>query len=283
MILLAMPGQVVSQVETDMKYCQELAFSTEEDFFAADTVISDGDLLGVLEGEPTVCGICARNADLVGSFDVDADLGLDAADVIVTEVEPWPVAFSTELDSPNNGPSYIQFTAGDLLVTNGTVIPNQALTAKWGVPHDIGLDAVHFVGEPGQIVEFLGVASTFTRDEWLRDPELLPGMLVNHVLDIWYSTEGTWSAEEGGFLDGDLLSVLSGMVMSNDVLLPPSVPAGIPIRGWILAWMQPQPTEWARCLGSTTFRQRFSSSASPALLTVTCCRPGAAWCSRTMT
>ena len=231
MILLTMPGQVTSQVDTDMKFCQELAFSTEEDFFTENTVISDGDLLGILAGAPTVCGICARNADLVATFDVQADLGLDAADVIVTEAEPWPVAFSTELDSPNNVPGLIQFTAGDLLVTNGVVIPNQALTAKWGVPYDIGLDAVHFVGEIPQILDFLNEASTIPRNEWLGNPELLPTMLFDHVLDIWYSTEGTYTAAEGGFLDGDLLSVLSGLVMANDALLPPTVPAGIPSRG----------------------------------------------------
>lgn len=231
MILLAMPRQVTSQVETDMNFCQELAFSTEEDFFGLDTVISDGDLLGVTEGEPYVCGICARNADLVGRFDVNVDLGLDAADVIVTESEPWLVAFSTELDSPNNAPVGIQFTAGDLLVTNGAVIPNRALTVKWGVPYDIGLDAVHFVGEIPQILGFLNEASTIPRGDWLGNLELLPSMLDRRAIDIWYSTEGTWTGGEGRFLDGDLLSVLSGLVMSNDALLPPSVPAGIPSRG----------------------------------------------------
>jgi hypothetical protein len=228
MILLAMPGQVVSQVETDMKFCRELAFSTEEDFFAADTVISDGDLLGILGGE---CGICARNSDLLTAFDVQVDLGLDAADVIVTDAEPWPVAFSTELDSPNNIPTLIQFTAGDLLVTNGAVIPNRALTAYWKIWYDIGLDAVHFVGAPAQIQGFLDDASGIPRDDWLEIPGLLPGMLSERAIDIWYSTEGTWTGAEGSFLDGDLLSVLGGMVMSNDALLPPTVPAGIPIRG----------------------------------------------------
>ena len=228
MILLAMPGQVASQVETDMIHCQELAFSTEEDFVGADTVISDGDLLGIHGGE---CGICARNTDLLNQFDVQVDLGLDAADVIVTETDPWLVAFSTELDSPNNTPESIQFTAGDLLVTNGAVIPNKALTVYWGVWYDIGLDAVHFVGEPAQILGFLNDAARIPRDDWLEIPELLPGMLSERAIDIWYSTEGTWTAAEGGFLDGDLLSVLSGMVVSNDTLLPPTVPAGIPFRG----------------------------------------------------
>ncbi len=225
MILLAMPGQVTSQVATDMKYCQELAFSTEEDFFGADTVISDGDLLGILEGEPRLCGICARNTELVGPFDVRVDLGLDAADVL--DVETALVAFSTELDSPNSG----QFTAGDLLVTNGAIIPNRALTAKWDIPYDIGLDAVHFVGEPAAIGGFLEEVAGIPRAWWLEDLSRLPGMLSQYAIDIWYSTEGTWIAAEGGFLDGDLLSVLSGMVMGNDVLLPLTVPAGIPIAG----------------------------------------------------
>ena len=232
MILLVMPGQVKSQVESDMKFCRELAFSTEEDFVGADTVISDGDLLGILAGEPTVCGICARNIELLQNFDLqEVDLGLDAADVIVTETEPWPVAFSTELDSPNNAPGIIQFTAGDLLFTNGVVIPNMALTAYWEVPYDIGLDAVHFVGEPAQITAFLAEATRYERGDWLQNREMLPGMLSQHAIDIWYSTEGTWTTTEAGFLDGDLLSVLVGMVMGNDALLPPSVPAGIPSRG----------------------------------------------------
>jgi hypothetical protein len=52
-------------------------------------------------------------------------------------------------------------------------------------------------------------------------------------VDIWFSTEGTWSpAGTVGFLDGDLLSARTGtIVASNDVLLPVTVPAGIPNRG----------------------------------------------------
>lgn len=77
--------------------------------------------------------------DLVGGFEINnADLGLDAADVVNASTSL--VAFSTELDSPNAG----QFTAGDLLATNGTIIPNIALTDPFTVGYDIGLDSVHF-------------------------------------------------------------------------------------------------------------------------------------------
>ena len=91
-----------------METCKEVAFSTSEDFITQDMVVSDGDLLGAN------CTICARNADLLAVFDipVNHDLGLDAVDVI--DPDSFLVAFSTELDSSNQG----QFMAGDLLVTN---------------------------------------------------------------------------------------------------------------------------------------------------------------------
>ena len=98
--------------------CQDLAFSTEEDFVTwgpeppdGNPVISDGDLLS--SSAAAGCLICARNAELLAVFQVPFDLGLDAADVI--DVEGALVAFSTELDSPNSSPEGIQFTAGDLL------------------------------------------------------------------------------------------------------------------------------------------------------------------------
>lgn len=211
--------------------CKDLAFSTEEDFVSGETIISDGDLLTVTPAG--ACIICARNADLLlETFDVPYDLGLDAVDVIGAG-DATLVAFSTELDSPNNVPGSIQFTAGDLLVTNGVVIPNRALTHLFGVPYDIGLDAVHFVGEPpANIAAFLKAATQYSRDDWLQDPNLLPDMLSEFVVGIWYSTEGTWAPPGAlGFLDGDLLSVRTPIIAPHADLLPPSVPAGIPDRG----------------------------------------------------
>jgi hypothetical protein len=227
-IVLATPSPVASQVGSDaLKYCRELAFSTEEDFVSRETVISDGDLLGIVHDPAGIrCEICARNRDLLASFDVWPDLGLDAVDVI--DVDAYLVAFSTELDSPNQG----QFTAGDLLVTTvpHVIILNQALTAWWQVPYDIGLDGVQFVGEPEAIVAFLDAAAKETQP---ITADALGRLFEQFPIDIWFSTEGTWSPLEGGpgFLDGDLLSARNGMVITNENLLPPSVPAGIPNRG----------------------------------------------------
>jgi hypothetical protein len=205
-----------------------MAFSTEEDFVTfgpeppdGNPVISDGDLLRV------GCVVCARNADLLQAFKVLVDLGLDAVDVI--DVERYLVAFSTELDSPNPG----QFTAGDLLITNGAVIPNAALLYGFGIRGiDLGLDAVHFIGEPAKIVEFLDYARNMGRDYWLREGAL-QATLRQYSLDIWFSTEGTGPyPTQPAFLDGDLLSARDGViVVPNSLLLPSSVPAGIPNRG----------------------------------------------------
>jgi len=212
-----------------LKACREFAFSTEEDFVTqgnepgdGNPIISDGDLLG-----PS-CVVCARNFDLVGRFDVTQDLGLDAADVI--DVDDYLVAFSTELDSPHGD----QFTAGDLLVTNGAIIANRALTYLFEVVgYDIGLDAVHFVGDREDIIAFLGEIQQYSRDYWLQNPSVLSQILNRREIDIWFSTEGTApTVEQPAFLDGDLLSARNGTIIaSNSVLLEPSVPAGIPDRG----------------------------------------------------
>lgn len=211
--------------------CLEFGFSTEEDFVTrgpepidGNPIISDGDLLS------SVCGICARNTDLLGGFDVPAnfDLGLDAADV-VTDGREVLAAFSTELDSPFAG----QFTAGDLLATSGMVIPNVVLTAGFAIGYDLGLDAVHFVGDPVDIVDFLNVAAQISRVDWLNDPQVLADLLGEKQVDILFSTEGTAPAPLAtGFLDGDVLSALQGLVVvSHAQLFPASVPAGIPTRG----------------------------------------------------
>ena len=194
-------------------------------------IISDGDLLG--EG----CVVCARNADLLQAFtvpvlshvvpNVTVDLGLDAVDII--DVDRYLVAFSTELDSPNAG----QFTAGDLLITNGAVIPNAALLYGFAVRGvDLGLDAVHFVGEASRIIQFLDYVKSAGREYWLREGAL-QASLRQYGLDIWFSTEGTGPyPTQPAFLDGDLLSARDGTIVArNSLLLPPSVPAGIPNRG----------------------------------------------------
>jgi hypothetical protein len=216
-ILVLPAGLAYGQAGEDaLKNCREFAFSTEEDFighgFDPLVYVSDGDLLG-----PNGV-ICARNWDLVKQFDVPEheDLGLDAADVI--DVDEYLVAFSTELDSPNQG----QFTAGDLLITDGTVIPNVALTGAFGVGYDIGLDSVHFIGDTGAVIAFL--------EAWDRDPGILSGMLAQFGIDIWFSTEGTWSLRDKGiqFLDGDLLSAANGTIVAeNGTILPPTVPADV--------------------------------------------------------
>jgi len=209
--------------------CKEFAFSVEQHFITqgpsppdGNPIISDGDLLG-----PN-CIVCARNSYLLQGFDVRVDLGLDAVDVI--DVERSLVAFSTELDSPNPG----QFTAGDLLATNGVRIPNIALTYAFGVGYDIGLDALHFIGDMRMIVAFLDEASRWSRERWLANPDALVGMLRQYEMDIWFSTEenGPLPAQLT-FLDGDLLSARGDgvIVAANSALLPASAPAGIPARG----------------------------------------------------
>ncbi|MBN1640085.1 MAG: hypothetical protein JXA09_02525, partial [Anaerolineae bacterium] len=172
--------------------------------------------------------ICARNLDLVGRWDVSVDLGLDAADVI--DAESGLVVFSTELDSP---PQAATFTAGDMLVTNGAIVPNVALTHGFAAGYDLGLDAVHLTGEEAKILAFLQDIAEIQREEWLGDPGLLSGLLTEYGVDIWFSTEGTFRPVGAqGFLDGDLLSARDGTIVAgNSLLLPLSVPAGIPSRG----------------------------------------------------
>ena len=208
--------------------CGDLAFSVEQTFMTRgpdppdnNSIISDGDLLG-----PN-CIVCARNRDLLRQFDVNPDLGLDAVDVVSTE--SYLVAFSTELDSPNKG----QFSAGDLLITNGSVIANVALVHGFGVGYDVGLDAVHFVGDIRGILGFLNEVRQFRRSDWFEQPGALAGMLRQWQIDIWFSTEeGFVAAARPGFIDGDLLSARDGtIVAANQALLPASVPAGIPLRG----------------------------------------------------
>jgi len=224
---LAFASMVGGQVGPDaLKNCDGLVFSTEEDFVTrgpepadGNPIISDGDLLG------RGCVVCARNQDLLKNFDVNEDLGLDAVDVI--DVERYVVAFSTELDSPHG-----QFTAGDLLVTNGAILPNAALLSSFGVTYDMGLDAVQFVGASDKVLLFIDHVLEMGPDYWRR-PGTLQASLRQFEVDIWFSTEGTGSYPgRPGFLDGDLLSARDGTIVAdNGQLLPPGVPAGIPTRG----------------------------------------------------
>jgi len=119
------------------------------------------------------------------------------------------------------------------LATNGVVIPNGALLASFGIYRaDLGLDAVQFVGDLERIVKFLDDVSQVSREEWVKNPRMLPGMLKEYDIDIWFSTEGTSPDGRRSFLDGDLLSARDGVVVAhNSLLLPGSVPAGIPDRG----------------------------------------------------
>jgi hypothetical protein len=227
-ILAAVDTEADESVGLQLERCKEIAFSTEEDFVTqgpippdGNPIISDGDLLG------KDCFICARNQDLMQVFDVTLDLGLDAVDII--NAERQLAAFSTELDSPNLG----QFTAGDLLATNGAIIPNIALMFNFNIRYDIGLDAIHFVGPSDQIVAFLDEARGLGRDFFITNPDALSGMLRQWRIDIWFSTEGTGPLPDApSLLDGDLLSAESGTIVAgNDTLLPAEVPAGIPLRG----------------------------------------------------
>ncbi|MFC2095866.1 hypothetical protein ACFLSW_05470 [Candidatus Bipolaricaulota bacterium] len=216
------------ETETPTSPCLEMVFSTEEDFVThgpvpmdGNPIISDGDLLG------RGCVVCARNADLLRIFQVTADLGLDAVDVIGGEANL--IAFSTELNSPNLG----QFTAGDLLATNGAIIPNAALLALFGVRGgDLGLDAIHLLGKTESIIAFLDEVYEMGRAYWLREGTL-QAALRQYSVNIWFSTEGTAPYPTfPAFLDGDLLSARDGMIVVGQAqLLTASIPAGIPNRG----------------------------------------------------
>jgi hypothetical protein len=207
--------------------CREIGFSTEEDFWTqgpvpadGNSIISDGDLLG------RYGRICARNRELVQQFDVTQDMGLDAADLI--NVEQGLVAFSTELDSPHGN-----FKAGDLLTNHGAAIPNQALLAAFGQHPDLGLDAVHFIGQTDSIVRFLAIALQQGRGFWVQDPQAFPSYLEEYGIDLWFSIEGTLAIPGAAMiLDGDLLSAADGKVVyRNSEWLSPPIPAGITQRG----------------------------------------------------
>jgi hypothetical protein len=167
---------------------RKIFFSTEEEFVThgpeppdGNPVISDGDLLC------SDCTVFARNRELLAAFKTQLDLGLDAADVIDAEARKPLIAFSTELNDPQR-----RFTAGDLLTTNGAVISNIALLASFDISRtDLGLDAVHFIGDKEAIVAFLDYAAEKGMAFWKENPNALPELLKERNIDIWFSTEGT--------------------------------------------------------------------------------------------
>jgi hypothetical protein len=211
-----------AQDNVSLENCRDGAFSTEEDFMMSGEegsgYVSDGDLLSP-SGQ-----ICMRNADLLRVFDLNVDLGLDAVHIVdFGDIAGEPlVAFSTELDNPRG-----TFTAGDLLFTNGLVIPNAALVAKFGIEYDIGLDGLQFIGETEPIIDFINRLQQLGQVDAGQVQELLQALGI----DIWFSTEGTFGSLEKPILDGDLLSVTGTIIALNSDLLAPSVPAGIPQRG----------------------------------------------------
>lgn len=222
-----LPGGALAQDDP----CSGLLFSTSEDFLTrgpkpadGNPIISDGDLLAWHVS--TGARICRRNADLIRRFDIArVDLGLDA--VAAVDEKRELIAFSTELDSPNGD----QFTAGDLLFTNGGIIPNAALLARFKLPRslDLGLDAVTLIGKEDRLRRLAELA----RSGRLRDnPDQLAGFLKELDIDIWFSTEGT-PPEIGKpmFLDGDLLSARDGVIVRSNASLLPALPAGVPVRG----------------------------------------------------
>lgn len=190
--------------------------------------VSDGDLLSITEEV-----VCAIYAELLASQYEGAimpfDLGLDAVHIL--DFDYGVVAFSTELDDP-----YGRFSDGAVLFSVGGQIPNRALmyafeTAQlpnpWELlgtpPYNLGLDAVHFVGEPEAFYDIIEAAR---EDAFSRDPALLQRMLESNELDILFSIEGTILFEPGtteyAIFDGDILSARDGVVFTTiDVLHPP--------------------------------------------------------------
>ncbi len=229
-VLLAGPAFAQDPDFTD---CIGTLFSTEEDFISpagerldGNPVVSDGDLLALApDGSVRVC---ARNLDLLPPgplVEVPQALGLDAVDAIFPE--DGLIAFSTELDE-----QFGLFGHGDVLFPTGVVIPNEVLVARFNLPANMGLDAVHFIGDPERIREAIKLAGDLGRDQLRQDPETYLERIRALGVDIWFSLEGTSEpVKDPDLLDGDLLSAVGGMIAPNNVLLSPPIPAGIIDRG----------------------------------------------------
>jgi hypothetical protein len=212
-----------AQQDYPLENCRANGFSTEEDFmmqrgepYDGNPYISDGDLLN-FNGQ-----VCARNADLLRNFDVRVDLGLDGVDVL--DADKRIVAFSTELDSP-----FGTFTAGDVLITNGGIIPNLALVFPFGIDYNIGLDEVKFMGKIEDIIRFVEFVRENGPDSLLEGK--LQSVMQEFNIDIWFTIEGTFERDQRLILDGDLLSASGSVIRTQADLFVAAIPAGIPQRG----------------------------------------------------
>ncbi|MCB0125333.1 MAG: hypothetical protein KDE58_23930 [Caldilineaceae bacterium] len=233
-LVLSLSLPQAARAQESNRRCSGLLFSTEEDFritrgelAGGSQIVSDGDLLAHPNFPAAGVELCARNRELLAVFDIEVDLGLDAVSVI--DADAFLIAFSTELDDPKG-----RFSAGDLITTNGAVIPNRALMANFNQPlhYDIGLDALEFAGTPAAIRELMEKVRSAGREALAADPTLLLDLLNNLDVDILFSTEGTgYSPEQPSFLDGDLLSARRGAIMTPNADLLPFLPAGLPDRG----------------------------------------------------
>ncbi|MCB0104874.1 MAG: hypothetical protein KDE53_03180, partial [Caldilineaceae bacterium] len=197
-LLLSLSLPKAAQAQENNRRCSGLLFSTEEDFringgelAGGGQLVSDGDLLAQPNFPTAGVERCARNRELLAVFDIEVDLGLDAVSVI--DADAFLIAFSTELDDPEG-----RFSAGDLITTNGAVIPNRALMANFNQPlrYDIGLDALEFSGTPADIRELMEKARSAGREALAADPTLLLDLLNNLDVDILFSTEGTGYSPE---------------------------------------------------------------------------------------
>lgn len=218
---------VAQDVLPNVHYCEGGAFSTEEDFMAKndlvgkDPYVSDGDLLSVTGY------ICARNRELLERpFDVSVDLGLDAVHIIdFGKYGPPLIAFSTEIDSPHGN-----FSSGDVLFTNGAVIPNRALMQAFKVNYDVGLDGLQMFGDPEKMVAFAN--NLPRRDDPAWNNAVLQEKMKEYGIEIWFSIETTVRVNEKDLiLDGDILSADGTIISHNRDLHPLTVPAGIVDRG----------------------------------------------------
>lgn len=237
LMLAAMPVGAQA-VPNPLDFCKEGAFSTEEDFVMLETepfdgqqYVSDGDLLS-FAGGGGVGQVCARNKQLTSKFQQPYDIGLDAVDILqfpnaATQTTRYVVAFSTELDHRRN-----MFSSGDLVFTNGGVIPNAALTFLFNIKQDMGLDAVQFIGDMGAIKKFLTKVAEYTPIKDINAPKkwnngVLQSFLKRYKIDIWFSIEGTWGRPEGNLiLDGDVLSAATGTIVAKQSELLPGIPGG---------------------------------------------------------